>query len=130
MGRGGPITGRGAHLLVLDDLLKDREEAQSETVRRYLHEWYAYVAYTRLQPGAAIVLIATRWHEDDLAGRLLNEHANENWVVVSLPAIAEVDESFRHAGEPLWPEKFPFVGPTANSPERRGGRRLGITGHF
>jgi hypothetical protein len=71
VGRGGPITGRGAHLLILDDLLKDREEAQSETVRRNLYEWYAHVAYTRLQPGAAIVLIQTRWHEDDLAGRLL-----------------------------------------------------------
>lgn len=109
VGRGGPITGRGAHLLVLDDLLKDREEAQSETVRRNLHEWYAHVAYTRLQPGAAIVLIQTRWHEDDLAGRLLNDNANENWVVISLPAIAEVDESFRRAGEPLWPEKFPLL---------------------
>lgn len=108
VGRGGPITGRGAHLLILDDLLKDREEAQSEMVRRNLHQWYAHVAYTRLQPGGAIVLIATRWHEDDLAGRLLNEQANENWVVVSLPAIAEVDESFRCAGEPLWPEKFPL----------------------
>lgn len=108
VGRGGPITGRGAHLLLLDDPLKDREEALSETVRRGLHEWYSHVAYTRLQPGAAVVLIETRWHEDDLAGRLLSEHANENWVVVSLPAIAEVDESFRRAGEPLWPERFPL----------------------
>ena len=108
VGRGGPITGRGAHLLVLDDLLKDREEAQSDVFRRNLHEFYAHVAYTRLQPGAAIVLIQTRWHEEDLAGWLLNEHANENWTVVSLPAIAEVDESFRRAGEPLWPEKFPL----------------------
>jgi predicted phage terminase large subunit-like protein len=109
VGRGGPITGRGAHLLILDDLLKDREEAQSEAIRRGLREWYAHVAYTRLQPGAAIVLIATRWHEDDLAGRLLNEHANENWVLLSLPAIAEVDESFRRAGEALWPERFPLL---------------------
>jgi len=109
VGRGGPITGRGADLLILDDLLKDREEAQSEAIRRSLREWYAHVAYPRLQPGAAIILIATRWHEDDLAGWLLNEHANENWVVVSLPAIAEVDESFRRAGEALWPERFPLL---------------------
>lgn len=108
VGRGGPITGRGAHLLLLDDPLKDRDEAYSETIRRGLHEWYAHVAYTRLQPGAAVVLIETRWHEDDLAGWLLREHADENWVVVSLPAIAEVDESFRRAGEPLWPERFPL----------------------
>jgi hypothetical protein len=109
VGRGGPITGRGAHLPLLDDPLKDREEAQSETIRRGLHEWYSHVAYTRLQPGAAVVLIETRWHQDDLAGWLLDEHADENWVVVSLPAIAEVDESFRRAGEPLWPERFSFV---------------------
>jgi predicted phage terminase large subunit-like protein len=109
VGRGGSITGRGAHLLLLDDLLKDREEAYSNTIRRGLHEWYTHVAYTRLQPGAAIVLIETRWHEDDLAGRLLREHPDENWVVVTLPAIAEVDESFRRAGEALWPERFPLT---------------------
>lgn len=108
VGRGGAITGRGAHLLLLDDPLKDREEAYSETIRRALHEWFTYVAYTRLQPGAAIVLIQTRWHEDDLAGRLLRDQANENWVVLSLPAIAEVDEPFRCAGEALWPERFPL----------------------
>jgi len=107
VGRGGPITGRGAHLLIIDDPLKDREEAQSETIRRTLHEWYASVAYTRLQPGAAIVLLQTRWHEDDLAGRLLREHS-AGWEVVSLPAVAETDESFRRTGEALWPQKFPL----------------------
>jgi hypothetical protein len=65
-----------------------------------------HVAYTRLQPGAAIVLIETRWHEDDSAGRLLREHADEDWVVLSLPAIAEVDESFRRAGEALWLQAY------------------------
>jgi predicted phage terminase large subunit-like protein len=108
VGRGGPITGRGADLLIIDDPLKDREEAQSETIRRSLHEWYSHVAYTRLQPGAAIVLIETRWHEADLAGWLLREHADERWDVVCLPAIAEVDEEFRKAGEALWPERFPL----------------------
>jgi len=73
VGRGGAITGRGADLLLIDDPLKDYEEARSEGTRRALHEWYAGVAYTRLQPGAAIVLISTRWHEDDLAGRLLRQ---------------------------------------------------------
>jgi hypothetical protein len=95
VGRGGPITGRGAHLLIIDDPLKDREEAQSETIRHGLHEWYSSVAYTRLQPGAAIVLIQTRWHQDDLAGWLLREQAEEGWEVVSFPAIAERDEGFR-----------------------------------
>ena len=105
VGTGGPITGRGAHLLIIDDPLKDRADAQSATLRRSLHEWYSSVAYTRLQPGAAIVLVQTRWHEDDLAGRLLREQP-EDWEVLSLPAIAEIDESFRSAGEALWPERF------------------------
>lgn len=100
VGRGGPITGRGADLLLIDDPIKDAEEARSEMTRRTLHEWYSSVAYTRLQPGAAVILACTRWHEDDLAGRLLREDP-KGWVVLSLPAIAEVDESFRRAGEPL-----------------------------
>jgi predicted phage terminase large subunit-like protein len=105
-GRGGPITGRGADLFVGDDLLKDYAEANSEVIRRSLHEWYAAVAYTRLQPGAAIILVQTRWHEDDLAGRILREHAAD-WTVLNLPAIAKVDGIFRKAGEALWPERFP-----------------------
>ena len=108
VGRGGPITGRGCSLLLIDDPLKDAEEARSETVRRTLKEWYGSVARTRLQPGGAIVLIQTRWHEDDLAGWLLTEHQGEGWHVLSLPAVAEVDEPFRHAGEALWPEHFPL----------------------
>jgi predicted phage terminase large subunit-like protein len=108
VGRGGSITGRGAHLLLIDDPIKDFEEATSEKVRKALHEWYASVAYTRLMPGGAIIIIQTRWHEDDLAGWLLREHANENWDVLCLPAIAEQDEGFRKEGEALWPEKFPL----------------------
>ena len=108
VGRGGALTGRGAHLLLIDDPLKDLDEARSQVTRRSLHDWYSSVAYTRLQPGAAIVLISTRWHEDDLAGRLLREPGGEGWDVLSLPAIAETDESFRRAGEALWPEKFPL----------------------
>jgi predicted phage terminase large subunit-like protein len=105
VGRGGSITGRGAHLLLIDDPLKDAEEARSEVIRRALHEWFSSVAYTRLQPDGAVVLISTRWHEDDLAGRLLREDP-KSWVVLCLPAIAEVDESFRRAGDALWPEKY------------------------
>ena len=107
VGRGGPITGRGAHLLIIDDPLKDYEEACSETIRRSLHEWFRSVAYTRLMPGGRIVLIQTRWHEDDLAGRLLREQkGGERWEVLSMPAIAETDDAFRKEGEPLWPEKY------------------------
>jgi predicted phage terminase large subunit-like protein len=94
-------------LLIIDDLLKGPEEAQSELIRRSLYQWYTQVACTRLQPGAAIVVVLTRWHQDDLAGRLLREHAKD-WQVLSLAAIAEADESFRRAGEPLWPEAFPL----------------------
>ena len=108
VGRGGPITGRGADLLLIDDPLKDREEANSETVRKSLHEWYTFVAYTRLTRGGAIIVIQTRWHEDDLAGRLLREHANDGWHVLSLPAIAERDEGFRNEGDALWPGIFPL----------------------
>lgn len=108
VGRGGPITGRGANLLLIDDPIKDREEANSETTRKLLHDWYAYVAYPRLMPGAAVIIIQTRWHEDDLAGRLLREHTSEKWAVLSLPAIAEHDEGFRQEGDALWPEWFPL----------------------
>ena len=105
-GRGGAITGRGADLFIGDDLLKDHAEANSELIRRSLHDWYASVAYTRLHPGAGIILVQTRWHEDDLAGRILREHPSD-WTVLNMPAIAKVDETFRKAGEALWPERFP-----------------------
>jgi predicted phage terminase large subunit-like protein len=108
VGRGGPITGRGAHLLIIDDPLKDYQEACSETTRKALYDWYASVAYTRLAPNGAIVLIQTRWHEDDLAGRLLANTFGDDWEVLSLPAIAERDETFRRQGEALWPDRFPL----------------------
>lgn len=96
----GPLTGRGAHLALIDDPFKDRKDAESETMRNNVWHWYTSVLRTRLMPGGAIVLIMTRWHEDDLAGRLLTEQAKggEQWEVVKLPAISE--------GMPLWPEWF------------------------
>lgn len=100
VGVGGPITGRGAHLLLIDDPIRNQEDAESETFRRKLKDWYGSTAYTRLMPGGAVVVIQTRWHEDDLAGWLLREHEHEGWEVVSLPAINE-------AGEALWPEAYP-----------------------
>ena len=101
VGRGGPITGRGADLLILDDLLKDSSEANSEIIRRAEHEWYSSDAYTRLAPGGSVVLIGTRRHQDDLPGRLLSS-SSEHWEVLNLPAIAEQNESFRRKGEALW----------------------------
>ena len=106
VGRGGPLTGRGAHLLIIDDPLKDSHEAGSETIRQGLHEWFTWTAYPRLAPNGAVILIQTRWHEDDLAGRLLADSTGEQWEVLNLPAIAERDECFRRKGEALWPEKY------------------------
>jgi len=108
VGAGGPITGRGADLLLIDDPIKSREDANSESYRRQLHEWYESVAYTRLQPEGAVVIISTRWHMDDLAGWLLREHPEENWSVLNLPAIAEQDEGWRREGDALWEKKFPL----------------------
>lgn len=100
-GRNAPITGRGAGVFVVDDPLKGREEADSPTIREKLKAWYSSVVYTRLDPGGAIVLVATRWHDDDLIGWVLREHAHERWEVIDFPAISD-------AGEALWPERFPL----------------------
>lgn len=99
VGVGGPLTGRGAHLLLIDDPVKDRETADSEIFRRRIRDWYTSTAYTRLMPGGRIVVIQTRWHEDDLSGWLLKEHEHEGWEVLSLPAL-EHDRA-------LWPEQYP-----------------------
>lgn len=101
VGVGGPLTGRGAHLLLIDDPVKNREEADSETIRRKTREWYTSTAYTRLMPGGKIIVIQTRWHEDDLSGWLLREHKHEGWDIIDLPAISSQNE-------PLWPEQYPI----------------------
>lgn len=91
--------------LIIDDPLKNREEADSRLLRDKLWDWFASTAYTRLMPGGAVVLIQTRWHEDDLAGRLLRGH--EDWEVINLPAIAEVGDAMgRKPGAALWPEQY------------------------
>lgn len=103
-GIGGPITGEGADLLIIDDPIKNREEAESETYREKVWNEWQNTLLTRLHPGAAVIIILTRWHEDDLAGRLLAAEP-EKWVVISLPAEAEEDDPLgREPGEPLWPE--------------------------
>jgi predicted phage terminase large subunit-like protein len=108
-GIGGPLTGRGGNLILLDDLTKNREEAESETIRQRNKDWYTSTAYTRLMPGGRIVLVMTRWHQDDVAGWLLHEHSHENWTVLNLPAIAESEDAIgRQTGEALWPDAFPL----------------------
>lgn len=108
-GIGGAITGKGANLLIIDDPVKNWEQASSEAYRESAWDWYTSTAYTRLEPDAAIVLFHTRWDEDDLAGRLLKEMAQggEKWRVVCMPAIAEENDCLgRKPGEALWPERF------------------------
>ena len=106
-GVGGAMTGFGAHLLVIDDPVKNREEADSEIIRERAWGWYAEVARTRLMPGGAIVLCQTRWHEDDLAGRILTSDASGGWRVLNLPALAEAGDPLGRAeGDPLWPAWF------------------------
>jgi hypothetical protein len=85
VGIGGPLTGRGANVLLIDDPHKDRADAESPVMRKRAKDWFQSVAYTRLMDGGAIVLMMTRWHEDDLAGWLLEEHADEGWEVLNIP---------------------------------------------
>lgn len=103
-GVGTAVTGRGANIALIDDPFKDREEADSERRRELVWDWYRSTLFTRLMPGGAIVLIQTRWHEDDLAGRLLEQDGNVEdggqWHVLELPAIDD-------DGHALWPEWYP-----------------------
>lgn len=134
-GVGGGITGRGAHLLTIDDPFKNREEAASESQRNRVLTWYRSVAYTRLEKGGAVVLINTRWDQEDLSGALLNhmvsDELGDDWQVVFLPAFALDAEQYpqteaefrenllrgiyipmggdqigRSAGEALWSDKY------------------------
>jgi predicted phage terminase large subunit-like protein len=115
VGRGGSLTGRGGHLLVVDDPLKDRKEADSGLVRDQLWSWWTQVFTSRaMQDDVRILLIQTRWHEDDLIGRLTDPHNPSfnsreaaRWEVINLPALAgEHDPLGRSKGEPLWPTRF------------------------
>ena len=136
-GIGGGIVGKGAHLLVIDDPYKKRDEADSENYRKSVGRWYRGSAYTRLENGGAIIIIHTRWHPMDLTGELLTEMASgfgEPFEVIHLPMLALEDNEYpqtpeqynenllrgiyiplggdplkRTAGKPLWPEKYDDV---------------------
>ncbi len=101
----GSITGRGAHIAIIDDPFKNRAEADSELKRNNVWKWYTSTFYTRLMPNAAIIIILTRWHEDDLAGRLLEEQGKggDQWKVINLQAIK--DEGTDHE-KALWPQWY------------------------
>lgn len=106
-GVGGATTGKGAHLYIVDDPFKNREEAESQVIRDKVWDWYSSVVYTRLEKKSAIILIMTRWHQDDLVGRILKESPDE-WTILDYPAIAIKDEEKRNEGEALWPDKYPI----------------------
>jgi predicted phage terminase large subunit-like protein len=111
-GVGGPITGRGGNILICDDPIKNAEEANSQTIRDNIWEWWTTTFLTRLEPDRLgrepiVILIMTRWHEDDLAGRIMASEEFKFWDHLNLPALAEPeDELGRREGEALWPERF------------------------
>ncbi|MEM9214063.1 MAG: terminase family protein [Cyanobacteria bacterium P01_F01_bin.150] len=118
-GVGGPITGKGFSLGIIDDPLKNAEEANSSTIRDKQKDWYLSTFYTRAEEDAAIVIVQTRWHQDDLSGWLLENEKEEpeNWHIVSLEAIKTESEpvipdtctlepDWRKVGEPLNPVRL------------------------
>lgn len=114
-GVGGSITGKGFKIGIIDDPFKNREEADSETIRNKVWNWYTSTFYTRQEGISAIIVICTRWHLDDLVGRLIEQEIEakkqglkeyDSWQVIRFPAIADEDEKYRRKGEALWPEKF------------------------
>lgn len=125
VGVGGSTTGKGADYFVIDDPFKDRKEADSELIRDERWKWLRSVARTRLSPKGAMIIMHTRWHEDDIIGRLTDGEGTKEpwidyfdyiksglgeakWVRLTLRAIAEEDEPYRAKGEVLWPERYPL----------------------
>ncbi len=114
VGRGGALTGRGMNLGIGDDLFKDHEEARSQTIRDQAWNWFTKVFMTRRMGRKIVILTMTRWHSDDIIGRITDpENPNYNeiearkWKIIRLPAIAEEDDPLgRKPGEPLWPEAY------------------------
>lgn len=112
VGRGGSLTGRGAHTLIIDDLLKDDKEASSQAIRDQAWQWFTKVAMTRRMGKKLVIVIMTRWHSDDIVGRITdpeNPHYNaleaQKWKIINLPAIADEDDPLgRKPGEALWPD--------------------------
>jgi hypothetical protein len=106
-GVGGGLTGKGFNLGIIDDPFKGHDDASSPAQRERVWEWYRSVFFTRRAPGASIICINTRWHEDDLSGRLL-AHEPHRWIQIDLPAIADRpdDPLGRNLGDPLWPAQY------------------------
>lgn len=106
VGVGGSLYGRGVHDLLVDDYYKNVEEAESESYRNKVYEWFAVIASTRVEPGGNIIIIATRWHHDDLSGRLL-AMPDSAWKEIKIPGLAEENDPLgRKVGEALWPGRY------------------------
>jgi hypothetical protein len=106
-GVGGSFTGRGFHLGIVDDPFKNYQEAMSKAVRDNVWNWWRSTFLTRAEPGASIVVTLTRWHVDDLLGRILAEPDGHRWRIIRMPALAEgADILGRPQGEALWPERY------------------------
>lgn len=110
VGRGGALTGRGFHVGVVDDILKDREEAESEAVKTSMWDWFTSVFSTRPYPGAGMIIMSTRWAIDDCTGRILMrskaDSGADQYMEYSFPAIALEDEARRKKGESYHPKRF------------------------
>jgi len=106
VGIGTGLTGRGASVLIIDDSVKDREEAESPVMREKVWNWYTSVANTRLNKGGAKIIMHTRWHTDDLIARVEAKckETGEKYDKITFPAIATEDEKYRKKGEALWPQ--------------------------
>lgn len=108
VGLGGAITGRGANVLLIDDYIKEIKEALSPAYRDSVWNWFTTTAYTRLEPGGSVIIIATRWHSDDLIGRVIKNFPGQ-WQNIVLPAEAEAHDLLgREIGQPLFPERYPL----------------------
>ena len=110
VGVGGSLTGTPADIAIIDDPVKDAMEANSPQQRDNVWDWYTTVLSTRLHNESRQLLIMTRWHEDDLAGRILNSPDGKNWKVINIPAVCTLDDdgefhSGRKVGDALWPER-------------------------
>jgi len=107
VGVGGGVTGSGGDLIGIDDPVKNRKEANSATYRETVWEWYTDDLFTRCEPNAQMFLIMTRWHHDDLAGRILQSEEGKDWTVINLPACAEENDPIgREIGQALCPARY------------------------
>jgi predicted phage terminase large subunit-like protein len=107
VGVGGGVTGHGGSLVIIDDPVRSRADADSELFRDRCWGWYRDDLYTRLEPGGKMIFTMTRWHDADLAGMILNSDDAKNWTVITLPAFADADDPLgREPGEPLWPGRY------------------------